>query len=46
MEVPPASFRRKILNMAVASILLELGYDTADKIVLETLSEMLQCCKL
>lgn len=38
--------RRRILNIAVSTVLLESGFDSADKISLETLTEMLQCCKL
>lgn len=36
--------RRRILNIAVSTVLLETGFDAADKVSLETLTEMLQCC--
>ena len=36
---------RKMLTAGVASFLLALGVDTADKDVLETFTEMLQSCK-
>ncbi|XP_045774032.1 transcription initiation factor TFIID subunit 8 [Maniola jurtina] len=35
--------RRRILNIAVSTVLLESGFDSADKIALETLTEVLQC---
>jgi len=38
--------RRKILNQIVCSILVESGYDTCEKQVSETLTEMLQSCKI
>lgn len=37
--------RRKILNLAVSQILMEKGFDSADKECLETLTEMLQSCE-
>lgn len=37
--------RRRILNIAVSTVLLETGFSTADKMSLETLTEMLQACK-
>lgn len=37
--------RRKILNIAVSTVLLETGFDSVDKMSLETLTEMLQACK-
>lgn len=37
--------RRRILNIAVSTVLLESGFETVDKMSLETLTEMLQCCK-
>lgn len=37
--------RRRILNIAVSTVLLETGFDGAEKMALETLTEMLQCCK-
>lgn len=36
--------RRRVLNLAVSTVLLETGFDSADKMSLETLTEMLQCC--
>ncbi|GAB0096863.1 Transcription initiation factor TFIID subunit 8 [Sergentomyia squamirostris] len=45
MEKPESTVpdpRRKILNMAVSSVLSETGFDSADKECLETLSEMCQ----
>lgn len=39
-----ANPRRKFLNMAISSILLETGFETADKVCLETLCEMMQSC--
>ncbi|KAM3961507.1 TBP-associated factor 8 [Aphomia sociella] len=35
--------RRRLLNIAVSTVLLETGFESADKISLETLTEMLQC---
>ncbi|RVE46633.1 hypothetical protein evm_008706 [Chilo suppressalis] len=35
--------RRRILNIAVSTVLLETGFESADKMSLETLTEMLQC---
>lgn len=37
--------RRKILSLAVSQILMEKGFDSADKECLETLTEMLQSCE-
>lgn len=37
--------RRRILNIAVSTVLLETGFDSADKVALETLTEILQCCE-
>lgn len=37
--------RRRILNIAVSTVLLETGFDFCDKMSLETLTEMLQACK-
>lgn len=37
--------RRKILNIAVSTILLETGFNASDKMALETLTEIIQCCK-
>lgn len=41
-----ADARRRILNIAVSTVLLETGFEAADKMSLETLTEMLQCCKI
>lgn len=38
--------RRKILGLAVSQILMEKGFDSVDKECLETLTELLQSCKL
>ncbi|XP_039757327.1 transcription initiation factor TFIID subunit 8 [Pararge aegeria] len=35
--------RRRILNIAVSTVLLETGFDSADKMALETLTEIIQC---
>ena len=49
MEKPEAQAvgnpRRKILSMAISSILMEKGFATVEKACLETLTEMLQSCK-
>jgi len=45
MDVQTINARRKILNQVVSSIFVECGYDTCEKQVLETLTEMLQSCK-
>lgn len=48
MEKPESTVpdpRRKILNMAISSVLAEAGFDSADKECLETLSEMSQSCE-
>lgn len=37
--------RRRVLNIAVSTVLLETGFDAADKMALETLTEIMQCCK-
>lgn len=37
--------RRRILTIAVSTVLLENGFESTDKMALETLTEMLQCCK-
>ncbi|XP_039303796.1 transcription initiation factor TFIID subunit 8 [Solenopsis invicta] len=42
MDSQIVNTRRKILNQVVSSILVECGYDTCEKQVLETLTEMLQ----
>lgn len=36
---------RHCLTMAVASLCLEAGYESAQEIVVETLTEILQSCK-
>lgn len=38
----PAAVRRKVLTLAVTSLLTELDFDHADKMALETLVEMIQ----
>lgn len=42
---PQVNPYRKMLVAGVSTILLELGIDTAEGEVLETLTEMFQCCK-
>ncbi|KYN22446.1 PREDICTED: transcription initiation factor TFIID subunit 8 [Trachymyrmex cornetzi] len=42
MDTQTVNTRRKILSQVVSSILVECGYDTCEKQVLETLTEMLQ----
>ncbi|EZA57137.1 Transcription initiation factor TFIID subunit [Ooceraea biroi] len=42
MDTQTFNTRRKILNHVVCSILMECGYETCEKQVLETLTEMLQ----
>lgn len=50
---PPASnpmeahitCRRRALTSAIASLLLEMGIDCAEKQVMESLTELLQSCK-
>ncbi|KYM96151.1 PREDICTED: transcription initiation factor TFIID subunit 8 [Cyphomyrmex costatus] len=42
MDIQTVNTRRKILSQVVSSILVECGYDTCEKLVLETLTEMLQ----
>lgn len=37
--------RRKILQASVAATLLEIGFESADQLALETLTELLQSCK-
>lgn len=37
--------RRKILNRVVCTLLVEAGYDNADKQCVEVLTEMLQSCE-
>lgn len=41
----PAAVRRRVLTLAVSSLLTELGFDHADKMAVETLVEMIQSCK-
>lgn len=43
---PTGNARRKILSVAVSQILMEKGFDSVDKECLETLTEMLQSCKI
>lgn len=38
-----ADARRRILNITVSTVLLESGFESADKMSLETLTEILQC---
>lgn len=38
--------RRKVLTMAIGALLTELGFDSVEKMALETLAEMAQSCKL
>lgn len=38
--------RRKILQMAVGTLLIEAGFDSVEKDALETLTEMFQASKL
>lgn len=38
--------RRRILNIAVSTVLLETGFSATDKMSLETLTEAIQCCEL
>ncbi|KAG5311992.1 TAF8 factor, partial [Acromyrmex insinuator] len=42
MDIQTVNTRRKILSQVISSILVECGYDTCEKQVLETLTEMLQ----
>lgn len=42
MELQTANTRRKVLNHALCSILLECGYESCEKQALESLTEMLQ----
>lgn len=44
-EAGTVNARRKILTMAISTILLDMGFDTVEKQCLETLSEMLQSRK-
>lgn len=46
MDQPPQeNVYRKMLTVAISSILIELGADASDRDVLGTLTEMMQCCK-
>lgn len=45
MDNQTTNTRRKILSHAVCSILTECGYESCEKAVLETLTEMLQSRK-
>lgn len=40
-----SSVHRKLLTTSVASLLTELGFDSAENAALETLTEMVQSCK-
>ncbi|XP_012539701.2 transcription initiation factor TFIID subunit 8 [Monomorium pharaonis] len=42
MDMQTVNTRRKILSQVISSILVESGYDTCEKQVLETFTEMLQ----
>ncbi|XP_001607951.2 transcription initiation factor TFIID subunit 8 [Nasonia vitripennis] len=42
MEVQTSSTRRKILSHSICSILTECGFESCEKLALETLTEMLQ----
>ncbi len=44
-ESHPSSVRRRVLTLAVSSLLTELGFDHAEKMAVETLVEMIQSCK-
>lgn len=44
MEQCPNVYR-KMLTAGISSVLVALGVDAADRDVLETLTEMIQCCK-
>lgn len=44
-ELEPAKVRRKILSVAVSSLLVETGFDAIDNSSLETLTEIIQSCK-
>ena len=46
MDVQTTSTRRKILSHAICSILTECGFEACERGALETLTEMLQSCKL
>ena len=46
MADPPQTQRRKVLGQAVALMVQETGYESADKVALEMLTEMFQSCKL
>lgn len=39
------SIHRKMLTVAISSLILDQGIDTAEKDALGTLTEILQCCK-
>lgn len=45
MESNPVNPRRKILHQAVGILVQEVGFHDAEKVALETLTEMLQSCK-
>ena len=37
--------RRKVLNRVICTLLVEAGFDSAEKETVETLTEMLQACE-
>lgn len=45
MDLVNINPKRKVLQVVVASILNESGFDAVDKDALDTITEMLQCCK-
>lgn len=47
MEATPghSNVYRKMLEASVSSVLVEAGFDSADKDSLGTLTEMIQCCE-
>ena len=44
-EVSQASRRRTALNVAVAALAAESGFQRVEKLALETMTEILQSCK-
>lgn len=46
MDLSNVNPKRRVLHVAVASLLNEASFDAVDKDVLDTLTEMLQCCML
>lgn len=45
MDQPSPGARRKVLVTSVGVLLNEIGFDSCDKMALETLTEMMQACK-